>query len=82
MKADVENMVNLKVSEVKKMLESLSMIYESKFKKNTFTQIERLMSILKAKNKSIFIEKDYHSIPSTIKAQGKLIKNLLQEQFR
>jgi ribosomal protein S17E len=48
-------MVNLKVAEVKKILESLSQMYEDKLKKNTFTQLERLMSILKARNKSIFI---------------------------
>jgi hypothetical protein len=51
-------MVNLKVVEVKKILESLSQMYEDKLKKNTFTQLERLMNILKAKNKSIFIEKN------------------------
>ena len=50
-------MVNRKVVEVKKLLESLSQVYEDKLKKNTFTQIERLMSILKAKNKSIIILK-------------------------
>ena len=56
-------MVNLKVAEVKKILESLSQMYEDKLKKNTFTQLERLMNILKAKNKSIFIEKDLEANP-------------------
>jgi len=51
-------MVNLKVADVKKVLESLSQMYEDKLKKNTFTQLERLMNILKSKNKSIYIEKD------------------------
>jgi hypothetical protein len=59
-------MVNLKVAEVKKILESLSQMYEDKLKKNTFTQLERLMNILKARNKSIFIEKDLESDPSGI----------------
>jgi hypothetical protein len=56
-------MVTLKVAEVKKILESLSQMYEDKLKKNTFTQLERLMNILKAKNKSIFIEKDLEANP-------------------
>lgn len=59
-------MVNIKVAEVKKILESLSQMYEDKLKKNTFTQLERLMNILKAKHKSIFIEKDVESNPFAI----------------
>ena len=73
-------MVNKKVAEVKKLLESLSQVYEDKLKKNTFTQIERLMSILKAKNKSIFIEKNLHHFPHCLNgSEGRLmLKQLIQ----
>ena len=54
-------MVNVKEGEVKKLLEGLSQIYEDKVKKNSFNEIERLMTIIKAKNKSIFIQKDFHN---------------------
>lgn len=33
----------------------MSQLYEDKVKKSAFNQIEKLMSILKARNKSIFI---------------------------
>jgi hypothetical protein len=36
-------------------------MYEDKSKKSAITQIEKLMSILKSKKKSIFIEKDRSS---------------------
>ena len=51
-------MVNKKIIDVKKLLENLSQVYEDRVKKNTFNQIERLMGILKAEKKSIYIEKD------------------------
>lgn len=35
------------------------------------------MSILKAKNKSIFIEKDFHYSPGKIRAEGRMVKNLM-----
>lgn len=36
------------------------------------------MSILKAQNKSIFIEKDFHYMAGKIKAEGKFVKNLME----
>ena len=42
-------------------MEKLSQVYEDKAKKNSFSQIERLMSIIRAKNKSIFIEKNFEA---------------------
>lgn len=72
-------MVNKKVVEVNKMLENLSQVYEDKLKKNTFTQIERLMSILKAKNKSIFIEKDMqHYDQSLGSSESQLLKRFIE----
>lgn len=56
-KDDVNGLVDKKISDVKDLLDSMSQLYEDKVKKATFSQIERLMSILKAKRKSIFIEK-------------------------
>lgn len=38
------------------------------------------MSILKAKNKSIFIEKDFHYMAGKIKAEGRMVKNLMEEE--
>lgn len=39
LKAQVDEIVNLKIADVKKVLESLSQMYEDKLKKNTFTQL-------------------------------------------
>lgn len=38
------------------------------------------MSILKAKNKSIFIEKESHYGGGNIKAEGRLVRGLVEEQ--
>lgn len=46
-----------KITDVKCLLDNMSQLYEDKVKKDTFNQIERLMGILKARNKSIYIEK-------------------------
>ena len=56
-KSEVNSLIEKRIKEVKFLLDNLSQLYEDKAKKNTFNQIERLMSIIKAKNKSIFIEK-------------------------
>ena len=56
-------------------------MYEDKLKKNTFTQLERLMNILKARNKSIFIEKEFQNNPYGIHnltgTEGQLLKHLI-----
>lgn len=49
--------VEKKMTDVKLLLDNMSQLYEDKVKKATFNQIERLMGILKARNKSIYIEK-------------------------
>lgn len=54
-KSEVNSLIEKRIKEVKFLLDNLSQLYEDKAKKNTFNQIERLMSIIKAKNKSIFI---------------------------
>lgn len=50
-------LIEKRIKDVKYLLDNLSQLYEDKTKKSTFNQIERLMGIIKAKNKSIFIEK-------------------------
>jgi hypothetical protein len=40
---------------VRLLLDNISQLYEDKVKKSAFNQIEKLMNILKAKNKSIYI---------------------------
>ena len=54
-KSEVNSLIEKRIKEVKFFFFNLSQLYEDKAKKNTFNQIERLMSIIKAKNKSIFI---------------------------
>lgn len=56
-KAQIDEMVHQKVTDVKTILDSLSNMYEDKVKKTAITQIEKLMGILKATRKAIFIEK-------------------------
>lgn len=56
-KQEIDILIEKRIKDVKYLLDNLSQLYEDKAKKSTFNQIERLMSIIKAKNKSIFIEK-------------------------
>jgi len=57
MKDEVNTVIEKKVFEVKLVLENLSQIYEDKVKKSTLSQIEKLMGIIRAKNKNIYITK-------------------------
>ena len=57
-KEDIDLLLNQKVHDVKSILENLSNMYEDKSKKSAINQIEKLMGILKSKQKSIFIEKE------------------------
>ena len=61
-KEEIDIILNQKVAEVKMVLENLSNMYEDKSKKSAISQIEKLMSILKSKKKSIYIEKDKNSL--------------------
>lgn len=56
-KQEIDVLVERKITDVKFLLDNMSQLYEDKVKKATFNQIERLMGILKARNKSIYIEK-------------------------
>jgi hypothetical protein len=73
-------MVNVKVAEVKKLLESLSQVYEDKVKKNTFNQIERLMNIIRSSNKSIFIEKDMKNMYHTQRKHSEDLRKKLESE--
>lgn len=62
-KQEVDFLIGKKIKDVKFLLNNLSQLYEEKVKKTTFNQIEKLMSIIKARNKSIFIEKSFEGPP-------------------
>lgn len=55
-------------------------MYEDKSKKSAISQIEKLMSILKSKRKSIYIEKDRSSISfQRVQALSKMAQQMEQE---
>lgn len=58
-KQEVDGLVERKIRDVKVLLDNLSKLYEDNVKRTTFNQIERLMSIIRATNKSIFIQKAF-----------------------
>ena len=64
---------------MKFLLNNLSQVYEDKVRKTTFNNIERLMDIIKAKNKSIYIEKNYASEPERVRSYREQNKEVLEE---
>ena len=57
MKTDIDEVVQKKVTDVNFVLNNLSQVYEDKMKRGALNQIEKLMNIIKASKKSIFINK-------------------------
>jgi hypothetical protein len=61
--------IEKKIKDVRVLLDNISTLYEEKVKKSAFNQIEKLMNILKAKNKSIYIEKAFTPNESYFKSK-------------